>query len=227
MFSIYGVNGPVFRGPMEELKRVSRTLGLARVRRIDPVREHMLDVDSQGAQPLGQHPVKGAGNAVVQQARSEYARVQQPAVVARRPLRSVADVMSARVLSVPDTATLQQAWQAMADAGVGQAPVVNAQGRLVGLLTRAELLSLERLPSPDTPALAWRAWLMQPASQVMLSPVPGVTPDIDIRRVAQVLLDTEFPGLPVVDAQDQLLGFVSRTDILKAIVHDPPLDLWS
>lgn len=226
MFSIYGINGPIFRGPMEELKRVSRTLGIARVRALEPVLDHMLDVDSQGAQPLAQHPIKGSGNAVVQQAHSEYAKVQQPAPV-RRPLRNVGDVMGTRVVSVPDTATLQVAWQTMADAGVGQAPVVDAQGHLVGLLTRAELLSLERLPSPDVPALAWRAWLMQPVSQAMLSPVPGVTPEIDIRRVAQVLLDTGFPGLPVVDAQDQLLGFISRTDILKAIVHDPPLDLWT
>lgn len=227
MFSIYGVNGPVFRGPMEELKRVSRTLGIARVRALEPVLDHMLDVDSQGAQPLAQHPVKGGGHAVGQQARSEYARVQQPVAPVRRPLRSVGDVMSKRVVAVVDSATLQQAWQTMADAGAGQAPVVNAQSRLVGMLTRAELLSLERLPSPDVPALVWRAWLMQPVSDVMLSPVPGVTSEIDIRRVAQVLLDTGLPGLPVVDADDQLLGFVSRTDILKAIVHDPPLDLWS
>jgi hypothetical protein len=24
-----------------------------------------------------------------------------------------------------------------------------------------------------------------------------------------------------------VMGFVSRTDILRAVVHDPPLDLWA
>ena len=68
---------------------------------------------------------------------------------------------------------------------------------------------------------------MQPLAEVMISPVPAVLPETDIRRVARVLLDTQLPGLPVVDADEKLLGFVSRSDILKAVVHDPPLDLWS
>jgi CBS domain-containing protein len=53
-----------------------------------------------------------------------------------------------------------------------------------------------------------------------------VAPDTDIRQLAQVLLDTRLPGLPVVDGQGSLVGFVSRSDILRAMVSDPPLDLW-
>jgi CBS domain-containing protein len=105
--------------------------------------------------------------------------------------------------------------------------VTGAGGGLVGLLTRAELLNLERLPQPEAPALAWRALLMQPVSAVMLSPVPAVGEDTDLRRVARVLLDTHLPGLPVVAEDGQVTGFISRSDILRAVVHDPPLDLWS
>jgi len=31
----------------------------------------------------------------------------------------------------------------------------------------------------------------------------------------------------VVDGAGRVEGFVTRTDILKAVVHDPPLDLWA
>ncbi len=68
---------------------------------------------------------------------------------------------------------------------------------------------------------------MQPVSSVMLSPVPAVSEDTDLRRVARVLLDTHLPGLPVVAEDGQVAGFISRSDILRAVVHDPPLDLWS
>ncbi|MEK9803744.1 MAG: CBS domain-containing protein, partial [Curvibacter sp.] len=88
-------------------------------------------------------------------------------------------------------------------------------------------LSLERLPQPDAPALVWRALLMEPVSAAMLSPVPAVSEDTDLRRVARVLLDTRLPGLPVVSEDGRLTGFISRSDILQALVHDPPLDLWS
>ena len=48
-----------------------------------------------------------------------------------------------------------------------------------------------------------------------------------LRRVAAVLLDTGLPGLPVTDEAGVLSGFISRTDILRAVAADPPLDLWS
>ena len=67
----------------------------------------------------------------------------------------------------------------------------------------------------------------RPVSEVMVSPVPTVSPDTELRRVAAVLLDTGLPGLPVTDEAGVLSGFISRTDILRAVAADPPLDLWS
>jgi CBS domain-containing protein len=69
--------------------------------------------------------------------------------------------------------------------------------------------------------------LAQSVTDLMLTPIPSVAPETDIRRLARVLLDTGLPGLPVVDEQDHVIGFVSRTDILRAVVADPPLDLWT
>jgi len=57
--------------------------------------------------------------------------------------------------------------------------------------------------------------------------VPTVAAETELRRVAPVLLDTGLPGLPVTDERGLLVGFVTRTDILRAVVADPPLDLWS
>jgi len=85
----------------------------------------------------------------------------------------------------------------------------------------------DRLSLPSTNVPAWRAMLAQPVSDIMWSPVPAVDEDTDIRRVARVLLDTHLPGLPVVNEGGSVTGFVSRTDILSAVVHDPPLDLWT
>jgi len=83
---------------------------------------------------------------------------------------------------------------------------------------------LELLPAPDAlhQALAQRT-----AAEVMVNPVPTVDSGTELRRVARVLIDADLPGLPVTDAAGQLEGFVSRTDILRAVATDPPLDLWS
>ncbi len=92
---------------------------------------------------------------------------------------------------------------------------------------RETLLRTEHLPTPNTHPLAWQAWLAQSVADAMCTPVPSVQSDTDLRHVARVLLDTGLPGLPVVEANGAITGFVSRSDLLRAIVNDPPLDLWS
>lgn len=223
MFTVLGTTGTLFKGPLEELLRVSRALGVARVRPVDAGRGHSSPNESNGLEIAATATLPAGPHRLGAQA---YARVQTPPLE-RHPLQTVQDVMSTRVTVLSNDTSLHHAWQALIDAGVGQAPVVDAGGRLVGLLTRAELLRLDRLPTPDQAALVWRAWLMRPLVDVMLTPVPAVYAQTDVRRVARVLLDTQLPGLPVTNADDALVGFVSRSDILKAVVHDPPLDLWS
>lgn len=144
----------------------------------------------------------------------------------RHPLTEVQDVMSRQVITLPDSSTVLQAWRLLADKKVGQAPVVNAGDRLIGLLTRADLLKPDRLPSPDSHVLVWNAMMIQNVKDIMWTPVPCVAPSAHVRRVARVLLGTGLPGLPVVDEHGLVIGFISRTDILRAVVTDPPLDLW-
>jgi len=145
----------------------------------------------------------------------------------RHPLTRVDAVMSHPVITIADTSSVEQAWQVLAQNRLGQAPVVATGGMLVGLITRADLMRPERMPGPDSHALVWRALLMQSVVDVMWTPVPSVSADTDIRRVARVLLDSGLPGLPVVDEEGRVSGFVSRSDILRAVVADPPLDLWT
>jgi CBS domain-containing protein len=222
MFSIYGTSGQMFKGPLEEVRRVAPTLRIGRTRRAAAVGEAESLPPAAPTATLAE-----AGLPTPQrQALSEYASIQSPKPQ-RHPLTRVADVMTTQVLTIRDDASIMDAWRLLSDHGMGQAPVVNAQGGLVGLITRGELLRPEQLPGPDTHVLAWRALLMQPVTELMITPVPGVEPQTDLRRVAQLLLDLGLPGLPVVAEDGVVSAFISRSDILRAVVHDPPLDLWS
>jgi CBS domain-containing protein len=110
--------------------------------------------------------------------------------------------------------------------GIGQAPVVNGSGQLVGLISRAHLLAPSQGATIETQVREWETRMAQNVTQLMRTPVPSVAVRGDIRRVARVLLDTDLPGLPVVDEHGRVIGFVSRSDLLRAMVNDPPLDLW-
>jgi CBS domain-containing protein len=48
----------------------------------------------------------------------------------------------------------------------------------------------------------------------------------DIRRIAAAMLAHRIDGVPVTGEQGRLVGYLSRSDILRAVVPDPPLSLW-
>lgn len=224
MFSVYGKAGRIFRGSMEELRKIGPNSALARAQRVNQVGS-----DAQDQTPLhfGEPPPHPTPPDVVHRnavaAYEETRKVDHP----RHPLTRVDAIMSQAVVTLPDTFTVEQAWAVLAQHGIGQAPVIGPDGVLVGLLSRGDLMRPDRLPGPNSHALVWRALLSQSVVDLMWTPVPCVVPDTEIRRVARVLLDTGLPGLPVVNDAGQVIGFVSRSDILRAVVADPPLDLWT
>ncbi len=224
MFSVYGRAGLSFRGSLEELRQIGPVARITRTRGMAAVGTDPWEQARQQAQQIqsANLPVDVAHR----QALDSYAQVAHMDVV-RQPLTEVSAILTTPVVVIADTATVEQAWHTLIEHHIGQAPVVDAGGVLVGLLGRAELMRQEHLPAPESHALVWRALLLQPVVDVMWTPTPSVAANTDIRRVARVLLDTGLPGLPVVDDAGLVVGFVSRSDILRAVVADPPLDLWT
>ena len=222
MFYVFGINGPMYHGGPERLMHVAP---VRRVQRSQALSTRSADVDSP---PTAAHApaTPSRPRAAAQGAVSAYESTAQGPKEERQPLRLVRDVMTRGALTVSPRSNVNDAWQQLAQHRVSQAPVLNDAGQVIGLLLRADMAPLDLLPEPgavrDAIALARR-----PVSEVMVTPVPTVDAATDLRRVASVLLENGLPGLPVTDERGALAGFISRTDLLKAIASDPPLDLWS
>ncbi|MFN7154105.1 MAG: HPP family protein [Acidovorax sp.] len=234
MFFVFGPSGQMYRGGPENLTRIS---AVRNVQRPQALRTRAMDVSGDPAptfrmpnNPAAADPTSAAPAAVVnlrmQDAVSAYAQTEQGPQTARQPLTKVSDVMTTDALSVPPDVRVNDAWQTLAEHQVAQAPVVDALGRVTGLLLRADMAPLDLLPEPGAVKQAIDL-ARRPVFEVMVSPVPTVAADTELRRVAAVLLETGLPGLPVTDEAGVLSGFISRTDILRAVAADPPLDLWS
>lgn len=234
MFFVFGPSGQMFRGGPENLSQIA---AVRRVQRPQAVRSREEDAaDATFGSPAhtgaSGHTLAAVPAApepptlLAQDAISAYTQTEQSPLQTRQPLTVVSDVMTANALSVLPETTVNDAWRALAAHGVSQAPVVDALGRVVGLLLRTDMLPLDLLPEPGAVQAAIEL-AGQPVSEVMMSPVPTVSADTELRRVAGVLLSTGLPGLPVTDEVGVLAGFISRTDILQAVAADPPLDLWS
>jgi CBS domain-containing protein len=226
MFSVYGRGGRSFRGSLEELSQVGPITRVSRTPVVAPIGMDPRDqTPSHFGDLLSAPPAPPPVDVAHRTALAAYEQTVNPGLP-RHPLTRVDGVMSSDVVTIAETSAVEQAWQLLAQHNLGQAPVIDSKGVLIGLFTRADLLRPENLPGPESHAEAWAAMLAQNVTEVMWTPVPSVSLDADIRRVARVLLDSGLPGLPVVDDEGRVIGFVSRSDILRAVVADPPLDLW-
>lgn len=233
MFFVFGPSGQMYRGGPENLAQISP---VRRVQRPQALRTRAMDeqqgdtvatfAPGAGAVPAAAAPPPGVVNLRLQDAVSAYAQTVHGTQPQRQPLTKVRDVMTSGALSVRPDVRVNDAWQTLAEHKVAQAPVVDTLGRVIGLLLRADMAPLDLLPEPGAVKQAIDL-ARRPVSEVMVSPVPTVAADTELRRVAAVLLDTGLPGLPVTDEAGVLAGFISRTDILRAVAADPPLDLWS
>lgn len=214
MFGIYGVTGPTFRGTLETMAQ------LPGVMRSRSARGFKHELDELGPEIRLSGLQEAAVPADLAQAAAAYAKMLiQPAE--RGPLLHAYQVMSRDVLTLRPADTVAMAWQALAARGVSQAPVLNVAREVVGLVSDRDLLTVL-----DLAGVQLTGRLDATVGEVMVTPVVGADPVTDIRRIARVLLDTGLSALPVVSESRELLGVVSRGDILRAALADPPLSLW-
>ena len=228
MFYVFGTSGQILRGGPEALMQIE---GLLRPRRIMPLQQRTREggpLNGTG-QPgstasLPSHVALGNTHRRAQHAAGAYAQAggQNPQTQ-RHPLNLVREVMRTDVLSVAPLDLETEIWHRMGEQRIGQVPVVTALGHVVGLLRWVDMAP-QNLNTPQTDPLQQA---QRTVAEVMLSPSPTVSADTSLRRLALALLETGLTGLPVTNEAGVLEGYVSRSDILRAVAADPPLDLWS
>jgi CBS domain-containing protein len=132
------------------------------------------------------------------------------------------DVMSSPVVSVPPDASLKDVAAILVEHGINAVPVVDASDRLIGIVSEADLLSLEtglgRGPAPAEP---------RTAGEVMRQSVYTLTGDTDATAAARLMLRHRLKSVPVV-AGERVVGMVARRDLLRLIArsdHDIQADL--
>lgn len=212
MFSVYGVTGQTFRGSLEEFLRVSRVYGGRSARGI-----------AREGEELGPEMVAAREQTAAryQQAARAYRDMLQ-GNLERGPVLHAYQLMTRDVLTLRPEMSVEAAWNALAERGVGQAPVLDKGHRLIGMVTAHDLLKAINIEDGQV-----RDVLSLSVADLMTTPVVSTDPVSEVRRVARVLLESHMPGLPVVSEQGELVGIITRSDLLRALVNDPPLSLWA
>lgn len=134
----------------------------------------------------------------------------------------VSDLMTREVVSVGADMDCKAVADLLVEHGISAVPVVDGQGRVLGVLGEDDLLArleyADRLPRHPL-AVRWsrgraaaRAGDM--AGVLMTSPAVTVQPTDTVTRAARVMGAARVKQIPVVDADGRLVGIVTRQDLL-------------
>jgi CBS domain-containing protein len=140
--------------------------------------------------------------------------------------RQVMDVMTGTVAVVREDAPFKEIVRQLDGYRVSALPVVDRDGRLVGIVSEADLLlKEERDADGERPFEGRRRRLERykaegiSARELMTSPVVSIRPQAAIGEAARVMHARGVKRLPVVDQDGRVVGIVSRRDLLHVFLR--------
>jgi CBS domain-containing protein len=150
--------------------------------------------------------------------------------------KTVADVMSRDPILVRTDTPLKEAIQILAERRISGLPVVDENGKLVGVLSETDLMwqetgatppayimfldSVIYLQNPGTYERELHKALGQTVGEVMTSDAITIAPDKFLREAAALMHERNVRRLPVIDKSEQVIGILTRGDIVRAMAAE-------
>jgi len=144
----------------------------------------------------------------------------------------VSEIMTRAVISFPSNETVGQVWKQMLSKQIKAAPVVDDDGKVIGILTDEDLLeragiqqrlSIALRLNPET--LNQEIISLEKSSlkvkELMTTPVITVTQSDSLAAATTKMIHNGLKRLPVIDSEGKLVGILSRLDILRQVVKTP------
>ncbi|MFQ5946212.1 MAG: CBS domain-containing protein [Anaerolineae bacterium] len=129
----------------------------------------------------------------------------------------VQDWMSPDPITVDPKTTLPTAYQLMKLNGIRRLPVVDSEGRLVGIVTLGDIR--EAKPKKGASLSMWDLHILAAEMEVggFMTVHPfTVGPNTSVREAVAIMLEHKIGGLPVVDA-GRLVGIITESDVFRLL----------
>lgn len=145
----------------------------------------------------------------------------------------IKDIMTTNVITVREDETVEKCANLLMTHDLSALPVLNDLGKIVGIVTEGDLIRrASRIKGPAAlEVLGGIFYLESPtkyiedlkrsmgsfAKDIMSKDVITVGPDMIIAEAATLLVENKIKRLPVVDSEGNLIGIVSRKDIMNFV----------
>ncbi|MCZ4602733.1 CBS domain-containing protein [Streptomyces sp. Lzd4kr] len=135
---------------------------------------------------------------------------------------TVSDVMTHTVVAVGSEAPFKEIVELLDQWKVSALPVLAGEGRVIGVVSEADLLPKEEFRTSDGNESDFGERLKAnalTAGELMSAPAVTVHADASLAEAARIMARRRVKRLPVVDGVGMLQGVVSRSDLLKVFLR--------
>lgn len=208
-----GLNSSV---PLQRLfppREVEETEAIAPKRAIDEEHhaQHKFEDDALVAKQL----MSGAARSAYQSAE----HVSMDKLLARQ-------IMVSPVMTLTSETTVDEAMQLFRARGFHHVPVVaNEAGGLLGMVSDGDLLHHLAGVSEDFRHQPPQSGAT-PVGPLMKSPVLTASVDTDVRYIARLFVERHIGAMPITD-DGELVGIITRSDLLRSVMRHFVLELWA
>jgi len=117
------------------------------------------------------------------------------------------DVMVKDVITVSESTPIKEVTRMFSEQKITGAPVVNADGDLVGVISETDVIR-------KTNTIG--AWSPSTAGQIMTKPAVSVSPSDTLQRVCELMYNRRIHRVVVAEGS-KIVGILTTMDILRAI----------
>lgn len=210
MFAIYTPNGRTFSGTLEELREVKKSNKPVSARK-----HHFLDELSNATEENYQ---------VTPNAIDAYKKVIKKKDKIS-PIYHAYQVMSSPVEVLRGSHLLTTAIEKLQKSSHQVFPIIDDNEQLIGMLSRQKTYEymlnsksgvIEKNKNKTLAELFFNG----------KSAAYSADPVTDIRRIALLFIENNIHSMPIVEDSGRIVGIITRADIVKAAIKEPPLSLW-
>ena len=132
----------------------------------------------------------------------------------------VREIMTKSVVTAPPTHSIGEIAHLFSDHRYRHIPIVSAKGALIGLVSDRDILRFQAKTSS-------RERDQEPVSSIMVTEVLVGSADTLIRDVARTMIEERIGSLPIIGDRNAVVGIVTRSDIVRALIAHGPMRLWA
>ena len=172
--------------------------------------------------PIEGHAASPQSNAATNQSAAAapvlaaYEKSVHPDTPCRRLIFS-GELMSKELVTINANALLSAAAEIFLHRSFRHLPVLDTENHLVGILSDRDLLR----------SSSRKGWEDETVGSIATQSLLVASGDTEIREVAGVMIDVHVGCMPIINKEANLVGIVTRSDILRTLLVQAPLELWS